>query len=192
MELFHNERTDDIHIVEINPRMCGQFADMMQAVNGTNTYEILFALAMGHQPPPVRRKAQLKVATSFVLRHFQDARVTRTPSAQQLQTIKARFPVTLLSTFYQEGQRLSDSEYQSDGYSYRYAVVNMAGANRVALTEDFEMLRARLDFGLIDEETSQSGESESPTPNDSSTPHLHEGEGQDGRVVPHVGERGPM
>jgi hypothetical protein len=44
--LGYYERTDGVHIVEISPQMCAQFADLVESVNGTNTYEILFAASI--------------------------------------------------------------------------------------------------------------------------------------------------
>jgi len=40
VEMMYDEDKDTIHIVEVNPRMCPQFADLMEKVNGINTYEI--------------------------------------------------------------------------------------------------------------------------------------------------------
>jgi biotin carboxylase len=151
IELLYDDRSDAVRIVEINPRMCGQFADMMQAVNGTNTYEILFALACGEQPPPVRTGGRFEVAASFVLRHFRDGTLSCAPTAEQVRVVEERYPVTLVGSFYREGRRLSEQQYQSDGYSYRYAVVNVAGTSRHAIMRDFEAVRHKLDFRIADD-----------------------------------------
>jgi hypothetical protein len=128
--------------------MCGQFADLMQAVNGTNTYEILVALAAGDQPPPVRRRnrANSPVAASFVLRRFTDARVRRVPPESHVQRIRERYAITSFKPLYRRGQRLSDQDLERDGYSYRYAVINMAGQDRESLLANFEVARLQLDF----------------------------------------------
>jgi biotin carboxylase len=148
MELFYDERADAVRIVEINPRMCAQFADLMESVNGTNTYEVLVAVAAGATAPPLHRPARFTVASSYVLRHFTDATVVAAPTSARLRTIRDEFPVTLLSTPYRRGQRLSDIEFESDGYSYRYAVINMAGADRASLGRELSIVRRRLGFRL--------------------------------------------
>jgi biotin carboxylase len=153
IELFYDERTDDVHIVEINPRMCAQFADLMESVNGTNTYELLVAVAAGRRAPVLRRRARFSVATSFVLRHFTDATVAAVPDTGRIEAIRARFPVTLVSTSYRQGQHLSDIEYESDGYSYRYAVLNIAGADKESLERDLAGVRGQLGFRLEPVET---------------------------------------
>ncbi len=148
IELFYDERTDGVHIVEINPRMCAQFADLMQSVNGTNTYEVLLAVAAGTEPPALRRHARFRVATSYVLRSFGDATVAASPDPAKILAIKERFPVTLFTTSYRSGQRLSEVDYESDGYSYRYAVVNVAGIDRATLERDLGAVRRRLGYRL--------------------------------------------
>ena len=47
---MYNQENDTIHIIEINPRMCSQFADLFEKVDGTNTYEYALALATGVRP----------------------------------------------------------------------------------------------------------------------------------------------
>jgi hypothetical protein len=148
IELFYNDRTDDVHIVEINPRMCAQFASLMEAVNGTNTYELLVAVAAGRRVPPVHRRACFSVASSFVLRHFTDAIVTAVPRRERVNALKAAFPLSLVTTSYRPGQRLSDVEYESDGYSYRYAVINVAGRSERLLEHDLRLVREQLGFEL--------------------------------------------
>lgn len=83
-----------------------------------------------------------------MLRHFTDASVVAAPDSTRLRAIRDEFPVTLLSMPYRRGQRLSDIEFESDGYSYRYAVINIAGADRASLERDLSMARRRLGFRL--------------------------------------------
>lgn len=45
IEMFYDATSDTIHFIEINPRMCPQFADLMEKVNGVNTYAIALAIA---------------------------------------------------------------------------------------------------------------------------------------------------
>lgn len=147
VEMVYNREADRIHIVEINPRMCGQFADLWESVHGINTYEILFSLAAGEKPRFRRDRGRFKVAASFPLRAFEDKRVIRVPDEPQIETIKRAFPVTIVKTYYREGERLSDRN-QGDGQSYRYGVVNMAGDDRPSLLASFEEVRRRLGFSF--------------------------------------------
>ena len=153
IEFMYNSAQDSIHIIEINPRMCGQFADMMESVNGTNTYEVLCAIAVGEPPPFPYPGGALAVAASFALRHFADAVVATVPGREQIEAVKRALPVTLVTSYYRQGQLLSSSDYNSDGASYRYAVINVAGDSWQALFHDLEQARGKLGFRLVDVET---------------------------------------
>ncbi len=149
VELRHNPSTDEVRIVEINPRMCAQWADLMERVNGTNTYEVLLSLALDDEPPAITSEGRDQVATSFVLRQFEDAIVARAPDDRALERIRAASRVTSVSTFYSTGDRLSENWFQDDGLSYRYAVINVAGEDRAAVGDEFRRVRAALNFEFV-------------------------------------------
>lgn len=75
------------------------------------------------------------------------------PTAEQVRAVEERYPVTLVGSFYREGSRLAEQDYQSDGYSYRYAVVNIAGMTRRAVMRDFKAVRQELDFRIAEDIT---------------------------------------
>lgn len=148
VELFWDPDSNRVSIIEINPRMCGQFADLYELVLGTNTYEILFALATGQTPPPlVAAGTPYRVAASVPLRYFSDAFVRRIPSEDDVAAVKRDYPLTLFQTYYRAGQCLSDED-QSDGYSYRYAVFNLAAPDHTTLLEWSEQIERRLGFAF--------------------------------------------
>ncbi|MGH2369618.1 MAG: ATP-grasp domain-containing protein [Chloroflexota bacterium] len=149
VELFYDRHADQIHIIEINPRMCGQFADLMELVNGTNTYEILLALAAGERPVVQRGQGPCQVAASFALRAFEDKIVRRVPDRQQIDALRREFLLSVVKVYYRQGERLSERD-QSDGYSHRYAIVNMGGQDRPSLLADFAEAERRLGFALQD------------------------------------------
>jgi hypothetical protein len=149
IEFFYDASVDSIQIIEINPRMCGQFADLMLGVNGVNTYEILLALAIGDAPPGPRQAAHA-AGVSFALRHFSDAVVVNIPDGQRLARICQQWDVTMVANFYTVGAQLSNQGFQYDGFSYRYAVVNMLGRSRDELTRDFARVRSELGYELAD------------------------------------------
>jgi hypothetical protein len=147
IEFMYNEEHDTVHIIEVNPRMCAQFADMMESVNGVNTYETLFSLAAGDEPLP-GLGGRYNVAASFALRHFGDARVEAAPTASMLTTLQELLPVTAAHSFYEPGELLSSSDFEFDGISYRYAVINLAGETWARLFEDFSSALALLQFRM--------------------------------------------
>ena len=135
IEMFYNSENDAIHIIEVNPRMCPQFADLMEKVNGVNSFEIALSIAAGLRPTIHRPIPQYRVAASFVLRLFTDMSVARVPSPLELAAFQGRFPGARLKVLCREGQRLSD-ELQ-DGNSFRYAVLNLGDDSARHLGERF-------------------------------------------------------
>jgi predicted ATP-grasp superfamily ATP-dependent carboligase len=66
IEFMYNPRARTIHIIEINPRMAAQFADLYEKVDGFNAYEVLFALAIGERPSIQLREGRYRMAASCV------------------------------------------------------------------------------------------------------------------------------
>ena len=144
IEMFHDPASDDVKFIEVNPQICPQFADLMEKVNGVNTYEIALSIAAGIRPILRRAGATHAAATSFVLRVFEDQRVTRVPTAEELATLTSRWPDARVKILCREGRLLS--EELQDGNSFSYAVVNLGGASRVELLEEFDEILRHLRF----------------------------------------------
>ncbi len=129
IEMMYDPSSDAIHIIEVNPRMCPQFADLMEKVNGVNTYEILLDIAAGRRPVIHRpESARFRAAASLVPRLFADHIVRRVPGVPDIARLHERFPDARLKVLCSEGHRLG--EELQDGASYRYAVVNLGGDSR--------------------------------------------------------------
>jgi biotin carboxylase len=148
LELFYDAARDAIRIVELNPRICGQFADLYEKVDGTNSYETALALASGASPSVRRRCGAHRAAASFPLRVFEPVRVRRAPSAERVREVEAMVPGTLVWTECETGQELADFESYEDGRSCRYGVVNVGAEDRAGLLSRFEAVRAALGFEL--------------------------------------------
>jgi hypothetical protein len=134
-----------VRVIEINPRLCGQFADLYQKVDGTNTYEIALALAAGRRPVVRRNAGPCRVAASTPLRVFAPASVRRAPSFDDMRAAEALFPGTLVWVECSSGQNLQDFEGE-DGCSARYAVINTGAPDRDRLVEHIEAIQSRLGF----------------------------------------------
>src|SRR6476646_4527442 len=80
IEMMYDAPNDRIAIIEINPRMASQFADLFEKVDGTNAYEILVDIGTDVRPTPKRRRGPYQFAASCVLRTFQDCVVAALPS----------------------------------------------------------------------------------------------------------------
>ncbi len=125
VECIYNQQTGAIHIIEINSRISSQFADLFEKVDGTNSYEIMFDLALGNQPAVSFRQGSYGVAASCVLRLFEDNHVVSLPSKIQLDKVLELFPDIQIELCAQEGKKLSS--VKQDEYSYRYGLINLGG-----------------------------------------------------------------
>jgi hypothetical protein len=147
IEMIYEPVRDRIRIVEINPRLCGQFADLYAKVDGVNGYEVALALASGERPGVRRGEGRYRAATSFPLRVFEPVRVERAPDAGDLAAAEALYPETLIWSECETGQALADFEAE-DGHSSRYGVVNLGADDRRGLLERLDAVVARLGFEL--------------------------------------------
>ncbi|MGB6766542.1 MAG: hypothetical protein WBE50_00345 [Methyloceanibacter sp.] len=147
IEMIYDARSDRIAIIEINPRMASQFADLYEKVDGTNAYEILVDIGTGVRPTPKRRRGPYQYAASWVLRTFQDCLVAALPSVEQIEELERCYPDLRVELHATAGRKLSD-ELQ-DGASFRYGVVNLGGSSRTEVLQRLEDCRARLGFILL-------------------------------------------
>jgi hypothetical protein len=123
-------------IIEVNGRICAQYAPLVKALHGRSTYDLLFALACGDDPcwPSERVEG---VAISYCLRAFSDALVERVPEPQHG-----------LEILVSPGLRLSEQGH-NDPDSYRLAIFYEVGETRQeALLRCRERARS-LDFELV-------------------------------------------
>jgi len=146
IEMMYNPVTEAIHIIEVNPRMASQFADLYEKVHGINSYDILLAIATGNKPRFTRQSTPHTCAASFVLRLFENKKVQRIPSSDDLNRVQERFPDSCISIFVKEGTHLS--EYIQDGASYRYAFMNLGAANKEALLDHAKECERLLGFAF--------------------------------------------
>ncbi|MGM0365109.1 MAG: ATP-grasp domain-containing protein [Actinomycetota bacterium] len=147
IEFIYNPRSKQLNIIEINPRMCSQFADLMEKVNGANTYQIQLDIALGKKPIKSNR-GKYGFASSFALRTFRDKIVSRLPGPQEVEEVKELFPEARIEVYGQQGRRLSC--FMQDIGSYLYAIINLGGRSRDELFEKFNICKHKLGFGFQD------------------------------------------
>ena len=146
IELIHDPQRDTIHIIEVNPRMCGQFGDLYEKVLGVNSYELLLALATGAPMPVVEAARDDVVAASVPLRVYVPVRVAAAPDAAALRAAESLFPGTRVWNECHADQRLDNFENIEDGKSFRYAVVNLGAPDRETLSRRLVAIEAKLGY----------------------------------------------
>ena len=143
MEFFYDAEIDKLTVIEFNPRMASQFADLYLRVDGVDLYAMALELAHGRDPwllPQIAPSAQ--VATSAVYRMFDDAQphlpqtIPAMPTDKQLTALQAQFPDHELLRFPKtSGSTARDFKWLG---SYRYGILHLGGQNEADLTSRLE------------------------------------------------------
>jgi biotin carboxylase len=141
MEFFYDPATDKLTVIEFNPRMASQFADLYLRVDGVDLYAMALELAYGRNPWLLPRVATTaNIATSAVYRVFdpQDASaqhltqaIPPMPSSAQLAALKQHFPSHHLIQIPKAGHELA-RDFKWLG-SYRYGVLHLGAQSEADL-----------------------------------------------------------
>jgi biotin carboxylase len=146
IEMMYDPERDQVSVIEINPRMASQFADLYEKVDGTNSYSILLDIAQGRTPRFTARQGRYAFAASIVLRSFEDHFVAALPSSADLEHLARDYPDIRIELLATEGRKLS-AEMQ-DGHSYRYGIISLGGRDRADVLAQFAACRDRLGIVL--------------------------------------------
>ncbi|MEQ6916454.1 ATP-grasp domain-containing protein [Halomonas aquatica] len=146
VEYFWDEVQDRIWLLEINTRISQSHCDLFEKVDGVSNQQVAIDLGLGQRPDMPHREGKFAMAAKFFHRvFFTDALVTRVPTPEEVASLEADFPGTMVEIQVAEGQWLS-SLAEQDSYSYALAHVWMGAATAEQLLADFEQLVARMVF----------------------------------------------
>lgn len=137
-----------IGLIEINPRLCGQFCDLYDKVDGKHGLELALELACGEAPRPARRPARFAAAASVPLRTFRSARLVRVPSTELRRELERLHPGLLVWSEVAAGDEFSVGPDVEDGVSVRYGVLNLGGQDRAEISAKARALELELGFEL--------------------------------------------
>lgn len=144
IEFMYDKQQNKISIIEVNPRMAHQFADLYEKVDGTNGYRILLDIAAGQEPQFKNGNGQYACAASCVMRTFEQARVVSMPDKRMLAKIKKQFPDVRIELSASSGQVLKKHDVQS----YKYAIVNIGADSWPELFDRYEKCKRMLGITL--------------------------------------------
>ncbi len=169
LEFFHDAATDRLTVIECNPRLASQFADLYLRVQGLDAHAMAVALALGRDPLALPRAApSAGAAASLVYRHFDPATLPPAePGAPARAAFEARFPQGLLFTFPKQGHSLA-RDYKWLG-SHRYAIIHLDGRDRQQLRDRAEAASAL--FGWTAPYLDEPPASLAPLPAETRRPH---------------------
>lgn len=143
MEFFHDAQTDQLTVIEFNPRLASQFSDLYQRVDGLQLHEMALALAHGEDPASVPRTVPTAgAASSFVYREFDPQHTVPAPEPLRLRAFHEAFPDALLLSFPKSaGSTARDFKWLG---SHRYGIIHLGGADEDHLRQRCEAASALL------------------------------------------------
>ncbi|MFP4003091.1 MAG: acetyl-CoA carboxylase biotin carboxylase subunit family protein [Alphaproteobacteria bacterium] len=149
IEYYWRERTDEIKLLEINPRISQSHGPQFWMVDGAPNHKVVVDLALGRQPEMPHRRGLYGHAGKFMIRRFNDARVRRAPKAEEIAALRQRFPGAFIEVEVHEGERLSEIHHQ-DQYSFLLAELFLGGRDSAHCHDVFyrcaDALHIELDY----------------------------------------------
>ncbi len=146
VEFMYDKEQDYIAVIEINPRMVYQFADLYEKVDGINTYALMLDFVTGKKIMYRKQKGAYAHAASCVLRYFENKRVLSVPSSADIAYFETLFPDARYQFYAQEGKLLSDA--RQDGKSFCYGIINLGGESIEDIENRFEESKKVLPFSF--------------------------------------------
>ncbi|TFH85119.1 ATP-grasp domain-containing protein [Billgrantia azerbaijanica] len=147
IEFFYDEKGDSVWLLEINARISRSHAALFQLVDGAPHLQVMVDVALGIAPRMPHREGAYPVAAKQMLRVFEDGRVTRVPTREEIRRVETTFPGTLVQLNVHEGMRLSELFHQ-DPFSWELGVLFTGAASREALDGRIEACRRMLPFEI--------------------------------------------
>ncbi len=144
IEMRIDPATGAPRVIEINPRVAGQFYDLFERVDGYSLFEAMIALHMGEEPVIRYRQGHDRHAASFVLRDLAGEGLARWPSSGEFARLKASH-ADIRTMFYPKRGTDLAREMKWLG-SYRYGVFNLGAASLEEMFARFHRLCAEIDF----------------------------------------------
>jgi len=148
LEFIWDESTDELKLIEINPRISQSLSDMFEKVHGTSNHEVIVELAQGIKPDYPRNEGQFNCAAKFMWRCYEDALVRRIPSPDEIAQVQEEFPGTEVYIEAREGRMLSELRDQ-DSYSYEIAIILLGAANHQQLLQRYARCQEILKFEFV-------------------------------------------
>lgn len=143
MEFFVMPGSQQVKVIEFNPRMASQFSDLYRRVDGVDLHAMALALAHGQDPAALPRLAPTAaLATSFVYRLFNPARRPHRPTARQKATFHQAYPDAVLLEFPMSAREIG-RDFKWLG-SHRYGIVHLGGQSPADLRRRCELASALL------------------------------------------------
>ena len=134
MEFFHDPITGRLAVIEFNPRLASQFADLYRRVQGRDAHAMSLALALGEDPAAVPLGTPTAgAAASLVYRVFRPEHAPDMPGLESQALLHQAFPDALLLCYPKSREGLA-RDFKWLG-SYRHGIVHLGGRDEHQLRD---------------------------------------------------------
>ena len=147
IEFFWDPDSDQITLLEINPRHSQSHAKLFEHVDGMPNHRYMVDLGLGRTPAPARACGQYRVAAKWFLRHVGDGEVVRAPSDQERDAAERAVPGVAIDVIVSEGDRLSELHDQ-DSYSFKLAQIYIGAGDERELRAKYQRCCDMLPFDV--------------------------------------------
>ncbi len=147
IEMYYSPRTDQIWVLEINPRISQSHAELFERVDGVSNERIMIDVALGRRPRIVHREGEFGCAAKFFVHAYRDATVRANPDADEIAEAERRLPGTSVRLHVQEGMQLSQLP-DEDSYSYELGAIYIGARDQKELLAKHRECEKMLRFDL--------------------------------------------
>jgi biotin carboxylase len=137
IEYFWDPDTDEINLLEVNPRHSQSHAMLFEYVDGVPNHQAMVQLGLGLEPGLPNREGPYPVAGKCFWRRFSDGHVRRRPTAEEVEQVERDIPGVKVNIVAEQGRRLSDLPSQ-DSYSYELADIFVGGDDESDVVAKYE------------------------------------------------------
>lgn len=145
IEFFWDQTHNHVGLLEINPRISQAHTDLFEKVHGISHHAIMLDVALGNKPRPLENRGVFRLAANCMLRTFEDGRVLRVPTEDEINTVVEAVPGTVVKVQVKPGTVLS-SLHGQDSYSYELANIYLGGRDQAEILEKYRYCTDRLVF----------------------------------------------
>ncbi len=145
IEFFYDPEKDRLQLLEINARISKSHCPLFFHVEGASHQEVAVDLALGREVNFPRGEGEFALAAKFMLRRYENARVTAVPDEKEIARARDEVSGALIRVLVKEGELLSALEDQ-DSYSYEYAEIFIGADDQKDLERKYARIMEMLDF----------------------------------------------
>lgn len=147
IEFFYDQTNDHVFLLEINPRLSQDHSDVFEKVHGLSHLRVMLDLALGIKPAPFEKRGKYSIAANVMLRVYEAGKVTRAPSAEAIEAVKAAGLASHVKVHVAEGEELGSMKSQ-DSYSFELANLFIAGRDQLDILEKYDKALEMLSFEI--------------------------------------------